>query len=71
MPSLGGFGMMSLAMGTLWIVMGVIALLGGAVVRKKRSWGFGMTGAILALLFVPSLGVRAIVFLSLAKGEFE
>ncbi len=50
---------------------GIIALIAGIfILRKKSSWGFALTGAILALFpFIP-LGVVAIIFVIMGKKDF-
>ena len=54
------------------IVVGIIAIVGGSYALKRRVWGLALAGAICAL-FGPwaILGILAIIFVSLGKGEFE
>ena len=50
---------------------GIIALIAGILtLRRKSSWGFALTGAILALFPIIPLGVLAIIFVSMGKKEF-
>jgi len=50
---------------------GIIALIAGIfTLRRKSSWGFALTGAILALFPIIPLGVLAIIFVSMGKKEF-
>ncbi len=52
------------------IATGVIALIGGIFTLRRKSWGFALAGAILALFPIIPLGVLAIIFVSMAKKEF-
>ena len=59
--------------GILYIVLGVIALIGGIFALRRKVWGLALTGAILSIpLFLVGtiLGILSIVFLSRSKGEF-
>ncbi|MFO7773097.1 MAG: hypothetical protein R6V59_04050 [Dehalococcoidia bacterium] len=60
------------AIGGPLIVFGIIAIVGGAYALKRRVWGLALAGSIFAL-FGPwaILGILAIIFVSLGKGEFE
>ena len=53
------------------IVFGIIAIVGGIFALQRRSWGLALTGAIFALLSTWGLGVLAIIFTAISKGEFE
>ena len=52
------------------IAIGVIALIAGIFTLRRRSWGFALAGAILALFPIIPLGVLAIIFVSMGKREF-
>lgn len=51
------------------MVLGIIAIIGGISVLKRKSYGLSLAGAICAL---PSiiLGIPAVIFVSLRKTEF-
>jgi hypothetical protein len=54
------------------IVVGIIAIVGGAYALKREVWGLALAGSICALLGPWAiLGILAIIFVSLGKGEFE
>ena len=53
------------------IAIGVIALIAGIFTLRRRSWGFALAGAILALFPIIPLGILAIIFVSMGKSEFE
>jgi hypothetical protein len=52
------------------IAIGVIALIAGIFTLRRKSWGFALAGAILALFPIIPLGVLSIIFVSMAKKEF-
>lgn len=56
------------------IALGIVALIGGIHALKRKVWGFALTAAILAVPLFPIgtvLGILAIIFVSLAKKEFD
>ncbi|MFO7773184.1 MAG: hypothetical protein R6V59_04505 [Dehalococcoidia bacterium] len=75
-PSSGGaFFMYSvpmwlIIMGGVCVVLGIVAIAGGVSAVRRKSFGLALAGAICAL---PSgvLGILALIFVSLGKGEFE
>jgi hypothetical protein len=50
--------------------LGIIAIIGGIATMKRSRVGLALTGAIGALLS-GTLRMLAVIFVSLAKGEFE
>ena len=60
------------AIGAPLIVFGIIAIVGGIYALRRRIWVLALVGSICALVgpwFI--LGVLAIIFVSLGKGEFK
>ncbi len=57
--------------GIVLLVLGILALVGGISAIKRRSFGMSVLGAVCALLPVNVLGLFAVIFISLAKGEFD
>ena len=55
--------------GIVVAVLGIVAIVGGISAIRRKSFGLSLAGAICAL---PSgiLGILAVIFVSLAKGEF-
>jgi len=55
------------------IVLGIVSLVGGIFAIQRRIWGMALAGAICALFPPPViiLGILAIVFVALGKGEFK
>ena len=65
-----GMGWLSVICAPL-IVFGIIAIVGGIYALKRRIWGLALAGSIFALIgpwFI--LGILAIIFVALGKGEF-
>ena len=60
------------AIGAPSIILGIIAIVGGSYALKRRVWGLALVGSICALIGPWGLlGLLAIIFVSLGKGEFE
>lgn len=71
---IGMIGVTALIIGIIILVFGVIALVGGIHSIKRKRWGLALAGAILSFPFLPLggiLGILAVIFISLGKGEFE
>lgn len=61
------------AYGILYIVFGVIAVLGGIYALRRKIWGLALAGAILTLWMIPFgtvLGILTIVFLGKSRSDF-
>ncbi len=75
-PGFGGdFGMATVPAwltiaGIVFAVLGIVAIVGGISAIRRRSFGLSLAGAICALLPFNILGLLAVIFVSLAKGEF-
>ena len=52
------------------LLLGIVAIIGGAYALKRRIWGLALAGSICA---IPGsgLGIPATIFIVLAKDEFE
>jgi len=73
MEPLGLWGLTPLymiIMGGILVVLGIIAIAGGVSAVRRRSFSLALAGAICTL---PSLvfGILALIFVSLAREEFE
>lgn len=53
------------------LILGIVAIVGGAYALKRRIWGLALAGSICALFGVWFLGIPAIIFVILGKSEFE
>ncbi len=60
-----------LIVGIVVLVLGILAILGGATALKRSSFGMALVGAICAFLTPNVLGLLALIFVSLSSGEFE
>jgi hypothetical protein len=78
--AIGGFGGIFIGMGWLsaigapFIAFGIVAIVGGIYALRRRIWGLALAGSICALIIFPPLfilGILAIIFVALGKGEFE
>jgi len=61
------------AIGVLLLVIGIVAIIGGIFAIRRHVWGLALAGAICALFppHVAVLGILAIIFVALSKGEFD
>jgi hypothetical protein len=59
-----------IVMGGLLVLLGIIAIVGGIWALRRRSFGLSLAGAI-CILPLGIFGILAIVFIALAKREFE
>ncbi|MCJ7669957.1 MAG: QVPTGV class sortase B protein-sorting domain-containing protein [Dehalococcoidia bacterium] len=64
-----GFGALFGAIGAPFIILGIIAIVGGIYATKRRTWGLALAGSICAL--PAGLGILAIIFVIMGKGEFK
>ncbi|NLE95344.1 MAG: hypothetical protein GX600_06635 [Dehalococcoidia bacterium] len=53
------------------LVLGILAILGGASALKRSSFGMALIGALCSFLTVNGLGLLALIFVSLSSGEFR
>jgi len=56
-----------------YLVLGIIAIVGGVSALRRKSFGLSLAGAICCALPSPSsiLGILAVIFVALGKREFE
>ena len=60
------------AIGAPAIVFGIIAIIGGIYALRRKIWGLALAGSICALIGPGGiLGILAIIFVVLGKGEFK
>ena len=59
--------------GIPYILLGIVAIIGGIFAIQRTIWGMALAGAICAFLIPPPfiLGILAIVFISMGKEEFK
>ena len=57
--------------GAVLIILGIVTIVGGVFALKRRLWGLALAGAIIALFPTIILGILAIIFVAMGKGEFS
>ena len=60
-----------IAFAAFFILMGVLGVIGGIFAIKRKHWGLALAGAIGGTITFFPVGIPAIVFVALGKGEFE
>jgi hypothetical protein len=60
-----------IAFAAFFFLMGVLGVIGGIFAIKRKNWGLALAGAIGGTITFFPVGVPAIVFVALGKGEFE
>jgi RNA polymerase subunit RPABC4/transcription elongation factor Spt4 len=68
---IAGVGVIMAVMGVPLIIFAIIAIVGGVFALRKRIWGLALAGSIFALFCACILGIPAIVFIAMGKGEFQ
>lgn len=69
---LGVLGIMVGAIAIPAIIMGAVAIVGGIYALRRQKWGLALAGSVCALIGSgPLLGILAIIFVAMGKGEFE
>ncbi len=56
--------------GIIWLIMGIIAIIGGVFSTKRKKWGLGLAASIMAIILTLVLGVLSTIFISLGRKEF-
>ena len=56
--------------GAVIVVLGIIAIAGGISALRRKSFGLALAGAICALP-ASLVGLLALIFVAVGKGEFE
>ena len=72
--ALGSYGptlTVMIVIGIALLVLGILAMIGGISAIKRGSFGLAVLGAICALVPINMLGLFAVIFVSLAKREFN
>jgi hypothetical protein len=64
-------GIPLLVAGGVVVVLGILAIIGGASALKRSSFGMAVTGALCSFLTVNPLGLLALIFVSLSSSEFK
>lgn len=67
-------GFISAILGALAVylgVLGIFAIVGGVFATQRRKWGLALTGSIMAMLSSFVMGLLALIFIAMAKDEFN
>jgi hypothetical protein len=59
------------SMGVFFILVGILALIGGIFAVRRKVWGLALAGAIASVMTFFPVGIVSIIFTSMAKPEFE
>jgi hypothetical protein len=55
----------------LLIALGIVAIVGGVCALRRKMWGLALAGSLCSFTFLFPLGIPAIVFTAMGKGEFQ
>lgn len=58
------------AIGLLFLIVGIISLVGGIYALKRKKWGWALAGSIVAS-FLYGLGIPSVILIANSKREFE
>ncbi len=53
------------------VLIDILAIVGGVFALRRQNWGVALAGSIAALFCSFFLGVAALVFVIMGKGEFK
>ena len=56
--------------GTLTLLLGVLAIIGGTFAVRRKVWGMALTGAIASIFTFLPLGIASVILVSMGKHEF-
>jgi uncharacterized membrane protein HdeD (DUF308 family) len=57
--------------GILFVLVGILGIVGGVFALRKKNWGVALAGAIAGCVTFFPCGIPAIIFVTLAKPEFS
>lgn len=60
----------AVAFGSVTLILGIVALIGGIVAIQRRMWGLALAGAIIILFPFFIFGILSIIFVAISKKEF-
>ena len=67
-------GFMWLVFGVIflfYLVIGALGIVGGIYALKGKSWGLSLAGAIASSMLFYYVGIIAVIFIAMAKPEFD
>jgi hypothetical protein len=60
-----------LVFAVFFILLGALGIVGGIFAIRRKNWGLALAGAIGGTITFFPVGVPAIIFVAMGKGEFE
>jgi hypothetical protein len=64
-------GAVLIGSGAIYLIFGILAVVGGYYALKRKLWGLALTGGIMCIFLFWPLAVASIVFLILGHAEFK
>ena len=64
-------GALLIGCGVVYLIFGILAVVGGYYALKRKSWGMALTGGIMGVFLFWPLAAASIVFLVLSRREFK
>ena len=55
----------------VFIIAGVLAIIGGVFALKREKWGLALTGSIASIIAFMACGIASIIFIIMGKEEFQ
>ncbi|MEJ2739041.1 MAG: hypothetical protein P8105_04310 [Dehalococcoidia bacterium] len=52
-------------------ITGILPLIGGIYSLQRKRWGLALAGSITAIIGTTILGILSVIFIAMAKNEFE
>ncbi len=65
------FTIMGIIFGLFFILVGILAIVGGVYTLKRKNWALAIAGAVAAALVFFPLGIAGTILVSLGKPEFS
>jgi hypothetical protein len=53
------------------LITGILPLIGGIYSLQRKHWGLALAGSIAAIVGTTILGILSVIFIAMAKSEFE
>ena len=53
------------------LITGVLPLIGGIYSLQRKRWSLALAGSIAAIIGTTILGILSVIFIAMAKNEFE
>jgi hypothetical protein len=60
-----------LPLSIIYLIIGIVAIIGGAYGVKRQKWGWALTASIMSILIFWPCGVASIVFTIMGSKEFS